>query len=84
MFSGGTLQLNGSLSNTGVFDGGGGTGTLTVTNGIADLSQGTLRNVGLMSVNVGNNAVVLLPAGLDLFPPAWGILPVGFTWRAHP
>ena len=54
--AGGTLQVSGAgLVSQGVFDGGGpaGTGTLTGSSCIIDLSQGTLQNVGSLAVNMG-------------------------------
>ena len=67
--NGGTLNVQCSLVNQGVFDGGGGTGSLNVTSGIFDLSQGTLQNVGAMSVSVDGNSLLIVPAG---FNPATG------------
>ena len=50
-FSGGTLQINGvGLVNQGVFNASGCVGSLSIANGIADLSQGPLQNVGSLSV----------------------------------
>ena len=65
-FTGGGLQLTGGLVNQGVFDATGSTGTLTVTgNGIFDLSQAVLVSTGSMSLSVGANSLVLLPAGFN-------------------
>ena len=64
-FSGGTLQVGG-LSNQGVFDGTGSSGLLAVSgSAFIDFSQAALVNVGSMSVNIGPNALLLLPAGFD-------------------
>ena len=66
-FSGGLLQINGcGLANQGTFDATESTGTLTVTgNAIVDLSQATLVNTGSMSLSIGPNSLLLLPAGFN-------------------
>ena len=66
VLSGGSLQISGyGLVNQGVFDGGNGSGSLSGTNCIIDLSQGTLRYVGSLSVGMGNNSLLMVPAGFD-------------------
>ncbi len=66
-FSGGTLQLSGAgLTSQGIFDATGSTGLLNVTGGATvDLSRATLVNTGSMSMNLGPNSLLLLPAGID-------------------
>ncbi len=66
--NGGTLSLNGGLANNGVLNGGGGSVTINAVNSIIDLTQGTLENTGGMSLNVGLNSLVLLPAGFVPYP----------------
>ena len=69
-FSSGTLQANG-FSNLGVFDATGSTGVLTVAgSSIVDFSQAMLLNTGSMSLAIGPNSLLLLPAGFD---PATGL-----------
>ena len=63
LFSGGTLAISGiGLANQGLFAGG--SGLLSATSAIVHLSQGTLQNVGSMSVSVGAGGLLLLPAGV--------------------
>ena len=66
LFSGGTLQVGGSLTNLGTFDGGGRAATLIGgPSAIVNLSQGTLQNTGSLSVSMGANSLLLLPAGFN-------------------
>ena len=49
-----------------MFDGGGGTGLLSASaNSIVDLSQGALQNVASMTVNMGANSLLIVPAGFN-------------------
>ena len=66
-FGGGTLQVTGGgLANQGVFDATGSLGLLTASgNAIVDLSQATLVNTGSMSLSIGPNSLLLLPAGFN-------------------
>ena len=66
-FSGGTLQVTGGgLANQGVFDATRSTGLLTVAgSAIVDLSQATLVNTGSMSLSIGPNSLLLVPAGFN-------------------
>ena len=67
VLSGGTLQVNGGLQSSGVFDGGGGTGTLSVgPSAIADFSRGSLVNAASMSVAVAPDSLLIVPANFDL------------------
>ena len=60
---GGTLLVN-SLVNQGALDGTGGNGLLVAASGsIVDLSKGTLTNAGSLSLTVGADSLLLLPAG---------------------
>ncbi len=64
-FSGGTLQIGGLL-NQGTFDATGSSGVLNVAGSqIVDLSKATLVNTDSMSLNIGTNTIVFLPAGFD-------------------
>ncbi len=64
-FSGGTLNV-GALASLGVFDVPGGAGLLKVGgNSIVDLSHSALAGVGAMSVSIGPNTLLILPAGFD-------------------
>ena len=64
--SGGSLAINVSLLNQGIFDGGGGAGSLYASNAIIDLSQGAVTNAGSMSVNIDANSLLIVPAGFNL------------------
>jgi autotransporter-associated beta strand protein len=63
---GGTLEINnGGLSSRGEIDCSNSTATLHATNSIVDLSRANLKNVGAMTVNMGDNSLLLLPADFD-------------------
>ena len=65
-FSGGTLQVNGGgFVNQGIFDGGGGAGMLGAANSIIDLSAGVLQNTASMTLSIGPNSLLLVPAGFN-------------------
>ena len=66
--AGGTLQVGGPLVNQGVFEGGNSPATLDAT-GLVDLTAGTWKNLGNLSVNMGANSLLIVPAG---FNPATG------------
>ena len=63
-YSGGTLQITGGgLANQGVFDAGQYAGALTFTgSAIVDFSQEVPVNTGSMSLSIGANSLLLLPA----------------------
>jgi hypothetical protein len=63
-FSGGTLQVNGTFVNQGVFDGQDSPGVLNA-NCLVDLSVGTWKNLGATSVNMGANSLLIVPAGFN-------------------
>ena len=64
-FSGGTLQA-GSFFNQGTFDATGSTGAMIVAgSSIVNLSQAVLLNTGSMSLSIGPNSLLILPAGFD-------------------
>ena len=66
-FAGGLLQINGvGFSSLGVFDGGGGSGTISTSNCTVDLSQGALQNVGHMSLSMGTNSLLIVPPGFNV------------------
>ena len=82
-FSGGTLQISGGLSNQGVFDGLGGAGCLSAANScILDFSNGTLQNVASISVSVGANSLVIIPAGFERATQFGSYTSLGFTHTA--
>ena len=62
--SGGTLQVGSGLLNQGTFDGGNSSGTLEA-NCLVDLTSGTWTNLGTMSVNMGANSLLIVPAGFN-------------------
>ena len=62
--SGGTLQVGSGLLNQGTFDGGNNSGTLEA-NCLVDLTSGTWTNLGKMSVNMGANSLLIVPAGFN-------------------
>jgi mucin-19 len=64
--SGGTLNIDGiNLDNRGIFDGCGATASLNAKNCIVDLCNGQLKNVGSMSVSMGDNSLLIVPPGFD-------------------
>ncbi|MBN2579719.1 MAG: autotransporter-associated beta strand repeat-containing protein, partial [Pirellulales bacterium] len=68
LLSGGTLEVNGGLGNQGVFDGQGGSATLTIgSNTVANLARpgGVLSNASSLSVSLGGNSLLIVPAGFD-------------------
>ena len=64
LLEGGALQVTGSLLNQGIFAGNGTPATLS-SNNILDLSSGTWRNLGALSLSMGPNSLLILPAGFD-------------------
>ena len=71
-FSGGTIQITSGFVNAGTFDGANAAGVFVTSNPsgcLIDFSQGSLVNYGSMSVSVGSNSLVILPAN---FNPASG------------
>ena len=62
--TGGTLQVNGSFVNQGVFEGGSTPATL-VANGVVDLTSGTWENLADLSVDMGANSLLIVPAGFN-------------------
>ena len=64
--SGGTLQINSGLADSGIFDGGNSSAVLSSSsNCILDFSAGTLQNVGATVVSMGGNSLLIVPAGFD-------------------
>ena len=64
-FSGGTLQAQ-AFANQGVFDATGSSGVLNVAgSSIVDLSQAVLVNTSSMSLSIGSNSLLLVPAGFN-------------------
>ena len=64
LLAGGLLQINGGLQNQGVFAGSSTPGTLGGS-GIVDLTQGTWQTLGQISVSMGTNSLVIVPAGFN-------------------
>ena len=62
---GGTLQINGSFVNCGIFDGGNSSAMLSGSNCILDFSTGTLQNVGSTLVRMDNNSLLIVPSGVN-------------------
>jgi hypothetical protein len=61
-FTAGTLQLNGSLINQGVFDFAGGSGIWNIAHGITNISSGNLPiNTQAASLNVDANSLLIVP-----------------------
>ena len=65
LLGGGTLQVNGTLTNSGTFAGGGPAAFIVGGSSIADLSTGVLMNTGSMNVTVDANSLLVLPAGFN-------------------
>ncbi len=64
-YSGGDLHIASGFTNQGVFDGGGSTFSLGLTNALVDFSNGAFQNVGGMTLNVGANSLLIVPAGFN-------------------
>ncbi|HBO45695.1 MAG TPA: hypothetical protein DD670_17565 [Planctomycetaceae bacterium] len=71
-FSGGTVQLKSNykgyttFTNQGVLDGAGGSGTMTApSKSLFDFSEGSVVNAQSMSVTLGSQSLVILPAGYN-------------------
>ncbi|MGO9113049.1 MAG: hypothetical protein ACLP9L_27775 [Thermoguttaceae bacterium] len=64
LLAGGALQVNGSLVNQGIFAGSGTPAVLSV-NCLWDLSNGTWQNLGALSVSMGTNSLLIVPAGFN-------------------
>ena len=60
--------MGGAFANQGTFDGGNKSGTLDA-NCLVDLTAGNWTNLGAMSVNMGADSLLIVPAG---FNPATG------------
>jgi len=64
LLAGGVLQVNGTFLNNGVFAGSSTPATLS-DNNILDLSSGTWQNLGALSVSMGANSLLIVPAGFN-------------------
>jgi autotransporter-associated beta strand protein len=64
LLAGGVLQVNSTFLNNGVFAGNGTPAVLSANN-ILDLSSGTWQNLGALSVSMGANSLLIVPAGFD-------------------
>ena len=58
------MQVNGSLVNQGTFSGGSTPATLGVSY-LLDLTSGTWQNLGAISVSMGTNSLLIVPAGFN-------------------
>ena len=68
LLGGGVLNILGAcgLANMGTFDGGNGYGSLVIGSAcIVNLGSGSLTNVGHLSVTVGANSLLIVPAGFN-------------------
>ena len=65
LLAGGVLQVNGGLLNQGIFAGNGTPATLSNSNSILDLSSGTWQDLGAISVSMGANSLLIVPAGFN-------------------
>ena len=64
--SGGTLQINGGLTDSGIFDGGNSSAVLSSGSScILDFSTGSVQNTGATVVSMGINSLLIVPAGFD-------------------
>ena len=64
LLAGGTLQVGRDLVNQGVFAGNGSPAAL-IANDILDLSSGTWQNLGRISLSMGVNSLLIVPAGFN-------------------
>ena len=62
-YSGGTLNINGGLTNLGTLDLASSTVTLNASSIILDFSSGTLSNTQNASLNVDSHSMVIIPNG---------------------
>ena len=81
---GGTLQINGGLTNEGVLSGGTAAATLSV-NGVLDLTAGSLENLNDVSLSMGANSLPIVPAGYNVATQFGSIATLGLThnWQAR-
>jgi hypothetical protein len=63
--TGGTLQVDNSFVNQGIFDGGNKPDAL-VADCLVDLSSGTCQNLRSTTLTMGPNSLLIVPAGFDL------------------
>ncbi|MEI8375853.1 MAG: autotransporter-associated beta strand repeat-containing protein [Planctomycetota bacterium] len=78
LLTGGSLQVNSGLINQGIFDGGGMPSVFSC-NGIMDLSSGTWQNMEAMSLDMGINSLLIVPAGFNLSTGFASYSTLGFT-----
>ena len=78
LLAGGELLVNGSLLNQGIFSGGGAAATLSANN-ILDISSGTWQNLGNISLSMGANSLLIVPAGFDPSTELAGFSTLGLT-----
>jgi fibronectin-binding autotransporter adhesin len=81
LLAGGTLQVNGGLSNQGVFDGGKLSATL-IANCLLNISSGTWQNLNALSVNMGPNSLLIVPAEFDTANDFASYISLGLTHTA--
>jgi autotransporter-associated beta strand protein len=76
--AGGTLQINGALLSQGVLSGGNAAATLAV-NGVLDLTAGSLENLSNVSLNMGTNSLLIVPAGYNVSAEFGSFASLGLT-----
>jgi autotransporter-associated beta strand protein len=64
LLAGGALQVTGNLVNQGIIAGNG-TPALLSANGILDLTSGTWRSLGTLSLSMSANSLLIVPAGFN-------------------
>ena len=64
LLAGGTLQVNGGFASQGIFAGGSTPATLS-GNGIIDLTGGACQTLGHVSVSMGPDSLLIVPAGFN-------------------
>src|SRR5208283_3620618 len=64
LLAGGVLQVNGSLTNEGIFAGGSAPALLSAT-GILDMTSGTWQNLAALSVSMSANSLLIVPSGFN-------------------
>ena len=78
LLAGGSLQVNGSFVNLGTVAGSGTPATLSAAD-ILDLSSGTWQNLAAISLSMGTNSLLIVPAGFNLSTVFAGFSTLGMT-----
>ena len=74
--SGGTLNITGSITNSGTVNGGNGSATLSA-NCLLDLTSGTWKNYSGWTINTGTNGLLVVPAGFNVSTGLAGVTTAG-------